>query len=305
MLISNQTQCIIQGITGKEGQRAFEWMSRSGLQIVAGVTPGKGGQTVTATYREKPVTVPVYNSVAEAIATHPAINLSAIYVPPKFALSAVKEAVANNIPLLHVLAEGIPTKDTALMLELATNAGCRIVGPSSIGFAEPGVGAVGSMGGGNMSHYLAPTNHDGVAILSKSGGMANTVATMLTQANIPQSLVMGIGGDRFIGTTYADLLPDIAADTNTKAVVIIGEIGGAYEEVLAAEIEKQKFTKPVVAFISGLFAETLPQGISFGHAGAIVSKTEGTRQSKIAALEKAGVKVAAKLSDVVTMLRNL
>lgn len=297
MLINQNTYCIIQGITGKEGQRALAWMTASGLKVIAGVTPGKAGQVVEG--------VPVYNSVAEAKIAHPTINLSAIYVPPKFALSAVKEAVAAGIALLHVLAEGIPTKDTAIMLELARAAQLRIVGPSSIGFAVPGVGAVGSMGGGDMSQYLIPKQNDGVAILSKSGGMANTIATMLTGAQIPQSFIIGIGGDRFIGTTYADLLPDLAADPNTKAVVIIGEIGGAYEEVLAEQITAQKFTKPVIAFISGLFAETLPQGVSFGHAGAIVSQHEGTRTAKITALKKAGVQIAQKPTDIVQLLKAL
>lgn len=297
MLINTQTRCLIQGITGKEGQRALAWMTASGLHVVAGVTPGKGSQVVEG--------VPVYNSVAEAKQAHPELNLTAIYVPPKFALAAAKEAIEAGVRLLHVLAEGIPTKDTATMLELARAKGTRIVGPSSIGFAVPGVGAVGSMGGGDMSQYLVPQQNDGVAIISKSGGMANTIATMLTGAGIPQSLIIGIGGDRFIGTTYADLLPDLAADPNTKAVVVIGEIGGAYEEVLAEQITKQKFTKPVVAFISGLFAETLPQGVSFGHAGAIVSKHEGTRQAKVAALTKAGVKIANKPTDIVQLLKKL
>lgn len=309
MLITNQTHCIIQGITGKEGLRAFEWMTQSGLQVVAGVTPGKGGQTVTVTTTDqagntKETSTPVYSTVAEALAAHPNVALTAMYVPPRFALAAAKEAIEAGIPLLHVLAEGIPTKDTATMIELARQGGSQIIGPSSIGFAVPGVGAVGSMGGGNMSQYLAPIKNDGVVIISKSGGMANTVATMLTQAGIPQSLVIGIGGDRFIGTAYADLLLDMAADDTTKAVIIIGEIGGAYEEVLAEEIRKQTFTKPVIAFISGLFAETLPQGVSFGHAGAIVSKTEGTRQSKIDALRKAGVTIAPKLSAIVTLLQE-
>jgi succinyl-CoA synthetase alpha subunit len=303
MLITSQTQCIIQGITGKEGQRALAWMTASGLQVVAGVTPGKGGQTVVIEGSTQ--SIPVYHSVADAKAAHPTISVSAIYVPPQFVLAAAKEAIAAQLALVHILAEGVPSRDTATLLALAQQSGTRIVGPSSIGLAVPGLGAIGSMGGGDMSQYLVPTQNNGVAIISKSGGMANTIATMLTKAAIPQSLIIGIGGDRLIGTTYADLLPDLANDPATKAVVIIGEIGGAYEEVFAEQITEQQFTKPVIAFISGLFAETLPQGISFGHAGAIVSKTEGTRQAKITALTKAGVQIAQKPSEIVTLLKNL
>lgn len=297
-LLEKNYQILIQGMTGKEGQRALKWMTRTGLKVVAGVTPGKGGQNVEG--------VPVYNTVAEAVANHPKIQLSAVYVPPKFALSAVKESLDAGIQIFHVLAEGIPTKDTAAMIELARQKSARIVGPSSIGFAVPGIGAVGSMGGGDMSQYLvASKSNPGVAVVSKSGGMANTIATMLTQADIAQSAVIGIGGDRFIGTTYADLLPDFEADASTGAVVIVGEIGGAYEEMLAKAISDSSFSKPVIAFISGLFAETLPQGVAFGHAGAIVSAQEGTRQGKIDALKAAGAHIAYKPTDIITLLQEV
>lgn len=297
MLLTKDSVCLIQGMTGKEGQRTLKWMSTTGLKVAAGVTPGKGGQDVDG--------VPVYNSIKEALAAHPEINLSSIYVPPKFVLGAANEAIDSKIPVIHILAEGVPTIDTAKIIEKARQNNVRVVGPSSIGFAIPGIGAVGSMGGGNMSQFLAPKNNDGVAILSKSGGMANTIATMLTSAGIPQSFVIGLGGDRFIGTTYADLIPDLAADPNTKAVVIVGEIGGAYEEVFAEEVKKQNFTKPVVGFISGMFAETLPQGVAFGHAGAIVSKTEGTRQAKLNAFKNAGIQVADKPSQITEILKKL
>jgi succinyl-CoA synthetase alpha subunit len=297
MLLTKDTQFLIQGMTGKEGQRALKWMTATGLKVAAGVTPGKGGQEVGG--------VPVYNSVAEALEHHPDISVSAVYVPPRFALGAVEESLAAGIKLLHVLAEGIPVKDTAIMVEKAEQQNARIIGPSSIGFAEPGIGNVGSMGGGTTSQFLEPKNNDGVVVISKSGGMANTIASMLTEAGIAQSCILGIGGDRLIGTTYSDLLPLIQQDEKSKAVVIIGEIGGSYEEVLAEQITQQKFSKPVVAFISGLFAETLPQGIAFGHAGAIVSRNEGTRQGKIDALQKAGAKIAQKPSQIIELLRQV
>jgi len=293
-LISTTTRILIQGMTGKEGQRALSWMKATGLQVVAGVTPGKGGQEIDG--------VPVYNTVAEAVAHHSEINLCSLYVPPRFALSAAVEAIEAHIPVVHIFAENVPVLDTAHILARAAAGGTRIIGPSSIGFAVPGVGAVGSMGGGSLEEFLIPSHQDGVAVISKSGGMANTIANMLTYAHIPQSFIIGIGGDRLIGTTYADLLPDLAADDTTRAVVIVGEIGGAYEEVLAQTITNSHFSKPVVAFISGLFAETLPQGVSFGHAGAIVSRSEGTRAGKIAALKNAGVKIAQTPEEIIELL---
>lgn len=297
MLIDTSTHCLIQGMTGKEGQRALKWMQQTGISVLAGVTPGKGGQEVDG--------IPVYNNVSEALEKHPQISVSAVYVPPKFVVSAVTEALEAGIKLLHILAEGVPTKDTSIMLEKAHQHQARIIGPSSIGFAVPGIGSIGSMGGGDMSQFLPATpEKKGVAILAKSGGMANTIANMLTSAKIPQSVIVGIGGDRFVGTTYADLLPELAADQNTAGVVIIGEIGGAYEEVLAQQVQKQSFPKPVIAFISGLFAETLPQGVAFGHAGAIVSSIEGTRSGKIDALRSVGAYIANKPADIVSIIQQ-
>jgi len=298
-LLDRTTQVMIQGITGKEGQRALEWMTQTGIAVVAGVTPGKGGQFVQS--------IPVYNTVAQAIEHHPGITLSALYVPPKFVLGAAQEAITAGVRTLHIVGEGVPSIDTLKILELAGQAGCRVVGPSSIGFAKTGIGAVGSLGGGSMDEFLNPNDHPskkGVAVLSKSGGMANTIANMLTQFEIPQTYIVGIGGDRLLGTTFADLLPDLAQDDQTAAVVIIGEIGGAYEEMLAQAIIKTHFTKPVIAFISGLFAETLPQGVAFGHAGAIVSKTEGTRASKIKALEAVGAQIAQSPTEIVSLLKK-
>ncbi|HEX7017725.1 MAG TPA: CoA-binding protein [Patescibacteria group bacterium] len=295
LIFTRQPQVLIQGLTGKEGQRAAAWMKATGTKVVAGVTPGKGGQEVEGT--------PIYNSVEEALAASHLIDISCIYVPPQFVLAAAKEAITSKVPIVHIIAEGVPTKDTAILIEQARKHGVRVVGPSSIGWSVPAVSSVGSIGAGSLADFLPATIEEpGVAVISKSGGMANTIANVLTYGKIPQSLAIGIGGDRLIGTTYADLLPDLAADPQTKAVVIIGEIGGAYEEVLAEEITKQHFPKKVVAFISGLFAETLPQGVAFGHAGAIVSKTEGTRQGKIDALKKAGVLIATTPEEIVELL---
>lgn len=311
---------MIQGITGKEGMRALEWMSRLDAPVIAGVTPGKGGQTISGiTNRagEQLPEIPVYSTVSEALEAHPEINASAIYVPPKFVLSAAQEAISAQIPLIHIIAEGVPTKDTAVLLELAaqqTQAGnsVRIVGPSSIGLMSVGKSVMGSMGAGRDDAVLAPFDQavtvgkelGGVVVLSKSGGMALTVAQMLAQNGVALSTIVGLGGDKLIGTTYADLLPEIAQDSETWAVVVVGEIGGSYEEDLATAITKSKFEKPVVAFISGRFAEHLPTGVSFGHAGAIVSKTIGTRVGKVLALEEAGALIADNPEDIVDLLKK-
>ena len=296
IIVSEQTHYLIQGMTGREGQRTLKWIKSAGSSVLAGVTPGKGGQDIDG--------VPVFDSVSQALTQFPQINASCLYVPPKFVLSAAKEAIAAGVPLVHIFAEGVPSADTAVILELAYTAGVRVVGPSSIGILSPSKSAAGSVGGGDYGSFLAPDERGGVVVLSKSGGMVKTIANMLTRSNIPQSTIMGIGGDRLEGTTFADVLPNIAADDETKAVVVIGEFGGSYEEDLAAAIAELKFTKPVVAFISGLFAETLPQGISFGHAGAIVSRTVGTRQGKITALEAAGALVAQTPTDIPVILKE-
>lgn len=294
-LLNAATQVLIQGITGKEGQKTLAWMRTAGTKVVAGVTPGKGGQEVEG--------VPVYNSVQEALAHHPKITASNMCVPPQFSKAAALEAIKAGIKLLHIFAEGIPTQDTATILAAARDSGTRVVGPSSIGFIVPGVGKIGSIGGAQNEQFLpVGPEETGVAIISKSGGMSSEMATLLSSAGIPQSFVIGIGGDRLLGTTYADLLPDLSADPKTRAVVVIGEIGGSYEEELAERMQELQFVKPVVAYISGLFAETLPVGVSFGHAGAIVSKTEGTRAGKIAALQQAGARLANNPEEIVALL---
>jgi succinyl-CoA synthetase alpha subunit len=313
-LLQKDSQILIQGITGKEGSKALDWILSSGLQVVAGVTPGKGGQTVHSEKHGKEI--PVFNSIQEALTDFPKIAITTIYAPPQFVKSAALEAIDQSIKTIHIFAENVPTKDALTILEKARQKNVRIVGPSSIGFAQTGIGAIGSMGGGSMSGYLKPESHPskkGVAILSKSGGMANTIANYLTQHNIPQTYIVGIGGDRLIGTTYADLLPELMTDEETAAIVIVGEIGGAYEEMFAQELKKisqhgeenSEQLKPVFAFISGIFAETLPQGIAFGHAGAIVSKSEGTRAGKITALQEAGAQVVASPTEIVTALQTI
>lgn len=292
ILIDSNTRLLIQGMTGKEGMRALEWAQAYGTVVLAGVTPGKGGQEVNG--------VPVYNSVAEARSAHPEINATAIYAPPRFVKAAALEALTAGIPLLHVIAEEVPTQDTVEMLQAAEQAGARIVGPSSIGIISPGKAKIGSIGGDDNQQFTPGS----IGLVSKSGGMSSEIALLLSKNGFGQSTALGVGGNIISCTTFADLVEPFEADPETKAVVIIGEIGGAYEEKLAEKLASLPHHKPYVAFISGLFAETLPQGMSFGHAGAIVDKNIGTRQGKIQALQAAGVEIAQEPSAIIKILRE-
>lgn len=293
ILVDEHTVCLVQGLTGKEGQKAAEWMMAAGTRVVAGVTPGKGGQEVDR--------VPIYNSVQEAVAAHHGIKATAIYVPAKFVKSAALEAIEAKIPLIHIITENVPVRDAAEILAAAQRATVRVLGPSSIGVISPGKGKIGSIGGEKNEQCLPGS----IGIISKSGGMSSEICTVLTRKNIGQSTVIGIGGDVLVGSTFADLLPLFEKDPQTKAVVIIGEIGGSYEEQAAELVRTKKFTKPLIAFVSGLFAETLPQGVSFGHAGAIVDKHIGTRKGKITALESAGAIVVKSPEEIVEVIANM
>lgn len=292
-LVRDTTRLLIQGVTGKEGQRALEWAQLYGVSVPAGVTPGKGGETVLG--------VPVYNSVEEAIANHPEINTTSIYAPPPFVKSAALEALRAGLKLLHIIAEEVPSSDTAAILQAARLAGARVVGPSSIGIISPGQAKIGSIGGEDNSQFSPGP----VAVLSKSGGMSSEIALLLTRHGYGQSTVVGLGGNVLIGTTYADLVEEIENDPQTKAVVVIGEIGGSYEEDLAKALQSRELHKPYIGFISGRFAETLPKGMSFGHAGAIVDAKVGTREGKIAALKEAGVQIVDNPSAIIDVLKNL
>lgn len=319
VLINSKTQCIIQGITGKEGARALQWMTQLGTTVVAGVTPGKGGQTVSYSTLQGKQEVPVFDSVVQAVAKFPQISATAIYAPPQFVLAAAQEAIEAEIPLIYIIAEGVPLRDSATLLELVRRSNSvkatqiRVLGPSSIGAYSVGKASIGSIAAGKQEGLLAPFSDKvlyqrekgGVIVISKSGGMALTVAQSISRAGIAISTMVGIGGDVLLGTTFADLLRDIANDQESWAVVIVGEIGGSYEEQLAVKIKDLGFSKPVVAFVSGRFAELLPQGVSFGHAGAIVSKKYGTRTGKINALSQSGVLIADSPQDIVKLLREV
>ena len=292
ILITEKTKVLIQGITGKEGAKVALQMKNYSTKVLAGVTPGKGGQEVHG--------VPVYNTIAEALENHPGINTSLISVPNFAVFGAMKEAIEANIPLINVFTEHVPIAYTAKAIVLAKQNGVRIVGPSSMGIISPGLGKVGQIGGDDPRGIVSKGN---IGVISKSGGMALEISWILTKNGIGQSTVVSIGGDILVGSTFADLLLDFEKDEQTKAVVLFGEIGGTYEEEAAELIKNGKFNKKVVAFISGLFAEKLPQGTKLGHAGAIIYGEKGSYKSKINALKEAGVKIAKTPDEIPNLLK--
>jgi succinyl-CoA synthetase alpha subunit len=294
ILVDENTKVLVQGITGKEGTRATSQMTAYKTKVLAGVTPGKGGQEVEG--------VPVFDTVEKALAKFPEINTSFITVPKQGAKDAVLEAIAHKVPLINVLTEHMPISDTAYVAAAAKAAGVIIVGPSSIGIISPGKAKLGSIGGDNPRFSFSKGD---IGVVSKSGGMASEVSFILKQAGFGQSTVVGIGGDMIIGSTFADLMVEFDKDKETKALVLFGEVGGTYEEEAAELIKTGGFNKPVVAFISGIFAEMMPAGTALGHAGAIIEGGKGRRTDKIKALEGAGVKIAQIPDDLPVLLKKI
>jgi len=271
ILVDEKTRVVVQGITGNEGMFHTRQMVEYGTKVVAGMTPGKGGQTMDG--------IPVYNTVLEAV-KHTGANASAIFVPPAFAADAILEAADAGIPLIVCLTEGIPTIDMVTVKQYLKEKGSKLVGPNTPGVISPGKCKIGVMAG--YIHKAGP-----IGIMSRSGTLTYEVVDQLTKKGIGQSTCIGIGGDQIIGLNYVDLLGMFERDSGTEAIVMIGEIGGTAEEEAAQFIEKN-MKKPVAAFIAGL---TAPPGRRMGHAGAIIAGGKGTAKEKMEALERAGVRV--------------
>ena len=288
IFLTEDSRILVQGITGSEGTKHTIRMLGSHANIVAGVTPGKGGQTVTAEGRE----IPVFNSCQEAVAVTGA-DVSVVFVPPRFAKAAVVEAVDAAIPLVVVITEGIPVHDTAAFYQYAENSGTtRLVGPNCPGLISPGKSNAGIIPG-----TIAKAGR--IGLVSKSGTL--TYQMMYELRDLGFSSAVGIGGDPVIGTTHIDCLAAFEADPETDAIVMIGEIGGDAEERAAAYI-KDHVTKPVVGYVAGF---TAPEGKTMGHAGAIVSGSSGTAQAKKEALEAVGVKVGKTPSETARLMREI
>lgn len=288
IFLTQDSKVIVQGMTGSEGMKHTQRMLASGTQIVGGVNPRKAGTEV-----EFPgdVTVPVFGSVAEAMAATGA-DVSVLFVPPPFTKAAVIEAVDAGMPLAVIITEGVPVADTAEFFAYAQSKGTRLIGPNCPGLITPGQSNVG----------ITPASITGpgkIGLVSKSGTL--TYQMLFELRDIGFSTAVGIGGDPIVGTTHIDCLEAFENDPETAAIVMIGEIGGDAEERAAAYI-KEHVTKPVVGYVAGFEA---PEGKTMGHAGAIVSGSAGTAQAKKEALEAAGVKVGKTPSETAQLMREI
>ncbi len=284
------SKVLVQGITGSEGTKHTRRMIASGTNIVAGVTPGKGGAAVEVGEGHAPI--PVFNSVGEAVAATGA-DVSVVFVPPRFAKAAVIETIDAGVPLCVVITEGIPVRDTAEFFQYAENAGTtRLVGPNCPGLISPGASNAGIIPG-----TIAGPGR--IGLVSKSGTL--TYQMMYELRDLGFSTAVGIGGDPIIGTTHIDCLRAFQDDPDTDVIVMIGEIGGDAEERAAAFIGEH-VTKPVVGYVAGF---TAPEGKTMGHAGAIVSGSSGTAQAKKEALEAVGVQVGKTPSETARLLREI
>jgi len=284
--VDNDTQLVVQGITGSEGQFHALGCRDYGTNVVAGVTPGKGGQSVDG--------IPVYDSVAEAREAT-ACNASMIFVPPPFAADAIMEAAAAGVELVVCITEGIPVADMLKVRAFLEDNPTRLIGPNCPGIISPGMAKIGIMPG----HIHQPGK---VGIVSRSGTLTYEAVWQVTNLGLGQSTCIGIGGDPLPGTNFIDTLTAFAEDPATEGVILIGEIGGSAEEEAAAWV-KENLAKPVVGFIAG---RTAPPGRRMGHAGAIISGGKGTAQAKTEALTAAGITVAESPAEIgVSMARAL
>ena len=284
IFIDKNTKLVIQGITGRDGSFHAKQMMEYGTQVVAGVTPGKGGQKFEGT-------VPIFNTVMDAVKATGA-NTSVIYVPPPFAADAIMEAAAAGVELVVCSTEGVPVLDMTKVYPFVKEKGVRLLGPNCPGLITPGESKVGIIPG----RICLPGP---VGVVSRSGTLTYEVVYQLTRAGIGQTTCVGIGGDPINGTNFIDCLAAFEKDPKTKAIAMMGEIGGTDEQE-AAEYVKKHMKKPVVGFIAG---QTAPPGRRMGHAGAIISGSAGTAAEKIDAFKAAGMGVAARPMDFVELIK--
>lgn len=285
IFIDNTSKVVVQGITGRDGSFHARQMIEYGTRIVAGVTPGKGGQMFEGK-------VPIFNTVADAVAATGA-NTSVIYVPPPFAADAMMEAVDAGVDLTVCITEGVPVLDMTRVYPFVQEKNARLLGPNCPGLISPGKSKVGIIPG----RICAPGP---IGLVSRSGTLTYEVVFQLTRVGLGQTTCVGIGGDPINGTNFIDCLAAFEKDPDTKAVVMIGEIGGTDEQE-AARFVREHMTKPVVGFIAG---QTAPPGRRMGHAGAIISGSSGTAAEKIAAFQEAGMGVAERPLDVVELIKK-
>ena len=286
IFVDQHTKVLIQGITGRDGSFHSRQMMEYGTDVVAGVTPGKGGQTFEGGGR----TVPIFNTVAEAVEATGA-NASVIYVPPAFASGAIMEAADAEVDFIVCVTEGVPVLDMVTAHALAADRGVRVLGPNCPGLISPGKAKLGIIPGS----IVTPGP---VGLISRSGTLTYEAVHHLTGAGLGQTTCVGIGGDPLIGTNFVDCLEAFSKDPDTEAIVMIGEIGGTDEQEAAAWVAEH-LSIPVVGFIAG---QTAPPGRKMGHAGAIISGSSGTAEEKMQAFEEAGVRVAKRPVEIAALI---
>ena len=287
IFVDESTRLVVQGITGRDGSFHTRQMMEYGTRVVAGVTPGKGGQSFDGPVGEK---VPIFNTVEEAVKETGA-NTSAIYVPPAFASGAVFEAAGAGIGFIVCITEGVPVQDMTRALKYVRDRGARLLGPNCPGIISPGKAKVGIL----PAQIVTPGP---VGVISRSGTLTYEAVIQLTHAGIGQTTCVGIGGDPLIGTNFIDALSAFKEDPETEAIVMIGEIGGTDEQEAAAWV-KENLEIPVVGFIAG---QTAPPGRRMGHAGAIISGSAGTAEEKMRAFRENGIAVAARPVEIAKLI---
>jgi succinyl-CoA synthetase alpha subunit len=293
ILINKDSKIVIQGITGREAFMVTKHAIAYGTNIIAGVTPGKGGQILEG--------IPVYDTLRHACKEHE-IDTTVVYVPPEFAYDAVMEAIGNGIQTILIITERVPRLDVARFLKAAKGK-CIIVGPNSAGIINPHDRIkLGPLGGDNVERSFV---HGEVGVISRSGGMTAECSWMVKRAGYGVSTSISIGGDPLIGSSPKEILRLFEADTRTKAVVLWGEPGTHYEEDVANYIHNGGFTKPLVAYVAGKFVESMPKGTVFGHAASIISGEHGRPTSKISKLREAGAHVPDCFDDINLILKSI
>ncbi|MBI2368899.1 MAG: CoA-binding protein [Deltaproteobacteria bacterium] len=294
ILATPDCRVLVQGITGREAAMVTHHCLAYGSPILAGVSPGKGGQALHG--------VPIYDTVREACEAH-GINTSVVYVPPAFALDAGLEAIANGIKLLLVMTERVPVHDVVRLLQVAAREGCTVVGPNSVGIISPGARIkLGAIGGDNPARCFVPGP---VGVISRSGGMTAEVSWMVKRAGYGVSTSVSIGGDAIIGSTPREILARFEADPETRAVVLWGEPGTAHEEEAAEFLAQGGFTKPLIAYVAGKFMEEMPEGTVFGHGASLIQAGRGRPSAKLEALRKAGGHTLERFNDLLPVLREV
>jgi succinyl-CoA synthetase alpha subunit len=286
ILLDRSTRVLVQGIAARQARTHLPYMLSYGTNVVAGVAPGRGGEAIEG--------IPVYDTVATALRHH-AIDISVLFIPAPAARDAALEAIGHGIPVVQVLAEGVPHHDTAEILERAAAHGVRVIGPNSQGMISPGKAKLGGTGGAEPERLFRPGP---VGIVSRSGGMGGEIGNALTRRGIGQSTYVSIGGDLLIGTGFAPLLELFERDPETRAVVMFGEPGTGHEEEAAALVRAGGFTKPLVALIVGEALERLPKGMSFGHTSSIIERGLGSPARKKELLREAGALVAETFAEL-------